>query len=182
MSLILPDDSERWAATLQQVFLDDFPSWEMAIPALIAAGVERRSLERACTAFFEGTGVGWSRYDEYLAYWSLEDPRLPEYDGDELVTDPDFRQAGELLAHRITMSYYQSERLRRYIENSDNRPYFKLVVIQDGKAYPDCLDEQKVIHRYDSPYWQTKQLPCARLFCRCSIHALTEREANASNI
>lgn len=80
------------------------------------------------------------------------------------------------------MSYYLSDRLSRYIANSDNRPYFKLVVIEDGNAYQDCLDEQKVIHRYDSPYWRTKQIPCARLFCRCRIQALTEKEAKASNI
>ncbi|WP_186270308.1 hypothetical protein [Burkholderia gladioli] len=180
--MIIVDDMDVWSAVAREIFLADFSPWEDALQGILAAGSNQRALDRACIAFFEDKQPVWQRYDEYLAYWSEPDPRTPEFDDEGIVSDGSFREAGELLAHRISLAYYMYQRRRRYLENVENRPYFRLVAVGDGRTYEDCLEEQKTIHRFDSAYWRSKQLPCRRLFCRCRIQALTEKEVASRNI
>lgn len=138
-----------------------------------------RLLEKECRRFFEENEPSWPRYDAYVAYYGETDPRLPVHEDGEEVEGADYREAGELLAHRIVMVFYAEKCRLRYLENVDNRPLWQLAVIKDGRAYPECLKEASVIQRFDSAYWRQKKLPCERLFCRCRIQALTEEEAAA---
>ncbi len=163
-------------AIFWRIMLDDFPCLETAIQALerpclrVFEKGAQREFNRACARFLEeNAGVGWPRYDAYLKYWKQDDPRIPEFEDGEVVGGADFREAGELLAHRIVMAFYEDRRLRRYLAETDAFPYWRLRVINDGRTPPDCLAEANTTHHFRDAYWQTKTLPCERLFCRCSI-------------
>ena len=164
------------------VCLADFPGQEQRLRRLLpaaraaAAGGDLRPLERACAAFLS-EGQSWPRFDKYLADWQLVDPRLPEVEDEWPV--PAGRTApppGELLAHRILMASHTRQRLLRHRDNVVDRPYWRLVAIDDGRTCEECKGEARTAHRWDSAYWQTKTLPCERLLCRCRVVALTEKE------
>ncbi|CAM5458077.1 hypothetical protein TMEC54S_03499 [Thauera mechernichensis] len=163
------------------IFLADFPQHRDAMAKLLPLAVravadgKMREFERACAGFLADGPMRWPRYDAHLSYWGEADPRLPEIEDGEVVADGDFREAGELLAHRVTMAVLQERRRRQYLAETDAFPFWRLRVIEDGRAYPDCVEASKTARHFTDPYWQSKALPCARLFCRCLI-SRAERE------
>lgn len=149
------------------------PGW-----ALVCGTLPRgqREYNRLCAAFFERTRVRWPRYEAHLREWPPE-PVLD--DDDEPIADPpaDWREMGELLAHRIVMAYHAETKRQRLLDNADDRPVWRLVAIEDGRTAQQCMQESRELHHCRSEFWQRRQLPCERLLCRCRITALTIKEA-----
>lgn len=138
--------------------------------------VDARAFRLRCRHFFEETGVRWPRYDA----WVHEQGREPRYEYDEDADEgPDYREMGELLAHRLVMAYNSETRRQRYLDNVADRPVWQLVAIEDGRTPAECLAEARSLHHCQSSYWRDKQLPCEKLFCRCRVMALTIQEAAA---
>ena len=180
------DDLGSFERVFWQVGNEDFLLNLKAFGNLLPIGLNSingnlRPFEKACEEFFSENSIAWPRYDAYLAFWGEADPRL-ELDEDEEEPAGYAMPPGELLAHRIVMSFYGELGRARYLENTDARPYWKLTVIEDGRTHPACLQEAKAIHRFDSPYWQVKRLPCKRLFCRCRLTAFTKSEAREQGL
>lgn len=157
------------------VCLTDFPHHREALAKLLPAAVRAleggklREFNRACTRFLEDGPVPWPRYDAHLSHWNETDPRLPEYEGGEEVASGDYRESGELLAHRIVMAFYAERDRRKYEAEAKTFPYWRLITVEDGRAHPDCVEQSRVTRHYQDEYWQAKTLPCERLYCRCSI-------------
>lgn len=178
------EDLSVFERVFWQICEEDFPAQREQFKALYLPGLDVvngksiRPLNKACDGFFTATKAGWPRYDAYLAYWNEADPRI-EPDEDEEEPDDYAMPPGELLAHRIVMGFYAERTRLRYLENTDDRPFWRLSVLDDGRAYQDCFQEATPVQRFDSAYWQQKKLPCERLFCRCDMQALTEAEAVA---
>jgi hypothetical protein len=158
----------------------DFPGHEATLePVLqqllrVLDGKQMRWLEKVCREFFETTGSPWSRYDAWLAAQGQPDLRTPDIEDEEEISAPSYREAGELLAHRLVMACQMSARRQRYFENVRDRPYWALVA--DGDC-PGCKDESTAPLHWNSAYWQKKQLPCEWLGCRSRMRALTESES-----
>lgn len=171
----MQEDVDDIKVVFWKIMLADFPGCEDASRPLerlcirVFENGDQRSFESACMQFLEDAGRHWPRYDAYLAYWNCADPRIPEIEDGEIVADGDFREAGELLAHRIVMAYYQQRQRCQFSAEADAFPYWRLRVIKDGRTPPECVAEAAVAHDWRDRYWREKQLPCARLFCRCSI-------------
>lgn len=168
-------------AACQQVFwkvcLDDFPDQREALAALLPMAVKAidgkvRPFYRACADFLDATKAPWPRYDRWLNYRQRQDPRKPEFDGNELIASSSYREAGEFLAQRIIHAFYMAERRQRFAQNAGDRPYWKLV---SGDGCPGCEDDPRIPLHWQSEYWKSKQLPCEWLGCKSRITALTEQ-------
>lgn len=180
-------DEQLFERIFWQIFEDDFPLHREAFAKLLPAGLNAingkvpQHFDRVCSWFFSENTVAWPRYDAYLAYWNEADPRI-ELEEDEDEPDDFAMPPGKLLAHRIVMSFYAEQRRQYFLNNSEFAPYWKLVVIEDGRDYPECVQESKAAHRFDSAYWNKKKLPCERLYCRCRLTAWTEGQLNLDEL
>lgn len=154
-----------------RVCLVDFPDQHLALTSLFPVGANAiegkapRQFDRACRQFFETSRVRWPRYEAYLTGKGKPLP-VEDEENDEW---PDYREMGELLAHRIITAYINTEKRRKFLECPETAPYWRLRVIEDGRTPPECLAEAKASRHYTDLYWQDKQLPCERLDCRCFI-------------
>lgn len=165
-------DQVFWSVFLADFTVDD-DCLGTLLPLARAAVVKGalRQFNKGCEEFL-ANAPGWPRYDEHLTNWQLPDPRLPEFEDGEEIISGSFREAGELLAHRVIMTYYAQREFERYRANVDDRPYWRLVIVDDGRTRDQCKLEALVAHRHDAPYWKRKKLPCEQLFCRCGVTAL----------
>lgn len=154
-----------------QVCLEDFPGHHAALAAVLPAGENAvsgkapRQFDLACKRFFADNEITWPRYEDYLTYWGRPLPVIDE-EADEW---PDYKEMGELLAHRITMAYVNAEKRQKLMASVDLFPYWRLRVIEDGRAHPECLAEAQTTRHYTDAFWQGKKFPCEWLDCRCWI-------------
>lgn len=174
-------DDQLFERVFWRICEEDFLQHREAFSKLFQPGLNVvngqpiRHFDRLCSWFFSENKVDWPRYDAYLAYWNEADPRI-EPDDDEDVPDDYAMPPGKLLAHRIVMAFYAERRQIKHLENIGDRPVWRLSVLEDGRSYPECVNESQVAQRFDSDYWKHKRLPCDRLYCRCQVNALTEKE------
>lgn len=158
-------------AIFWDICLGDFMEHREALATILPAGLNAvagkapRQFERLCEQFFADHVKRWQRYEDYLTYWGRSLP----VENEEEDEWPDYKEMGELLAHRIVMAYMNAEKHQKHLASVDLFPYWRLRVIADGRTPPECLAEAQASRHYTDPYWQAKQLPCERLDCRCSI-------------
>lgn len=75
------------------------------------------------------------------------------------------------------MQGYSRERLKSYIENSDARPYWMMVVVFK-RGMPDaCRSKDGMVRHFRDPFWVTGWPPCAWAQCACRVRACTITEA-----
>lgn len=70
---------------------------------------------------------------------------------------------------------YMAGRYKRYLDNVDNRPYWRYVAIMDGRTRPAHAALHGKVWRWDDPIWAVIWPPNG-WGCRCRIVALTEAE------
>lgn len=61
-------------------------------------------------------------------------------------------------------------------QNKNKRPYLEYFAINDKRARPSHLELDGVIRHIDDPFWQ-KWYPPNGYRCRCTINAITEKQA-----
>jgi len=171
----LTEEQERLFETVFRAILkEDFPHHRWDVSRFLYAGKQvisgrdDREFKRQARLFFSENRIRWVRYEAHLAYWGGPEPD-PYGDDEEEDPDPDYREMADLLTHRIVMAYMNAGKRQKYEQEADAFPFWRLRVINDGRAYPDCIEESKTARHCTDPYWKNKKLPCARLFCRCSI-------------
>lgn len=173
-----PEDSTTWMPpykSFEQVFwevcTEDFPGHIDQLRQA-ASGIEiiddgnPRSTTRICEQLMEQVRPPWPRYDRFLAYRELPDPRIETED--EYASH---YEAGELLAHRITMTFYTQRQKSQFLVQVDTRPYWSL---SKDDACPGCASDPDVPLHWQDAYWQRKQIPCEWLGCRSSIRTFTK--------
>ncbi|TFF63093.1 MULTISPECIES: hypothetical protein [Comamonas] len=142
----------------------------------MAGDLSKRIVQREYQDFFKQHRPPWPRYQAYIQYWDFADPDSSDDDDPPGVVCAE--QPWELLLHRVLSASYMAERQARYLIDADYAPWWRLVVVADGRVYPECLAASTALHRYDSDFWRKRELPCERLFCNCRIQALTEHDAS----
>lgn len=108
---------------------------------------------------------GWiAGYDkEYL----LADPSTGEFFGTPRRLENIFRTNMQ--------SAYSAQRYQQMRDNVDNRPYWQYSAILDDRTRPSHSAMNKLVYRYDDPFWNTFYPPNG-FNCRCSVIALSERD------
>ena len=61
-------------------------------------------------------------------------------------------------------------------QNKDKRPYLEYMAINDSRVRPSHLALDGVIRHIDDPFWQKYYVPNG-FRCRCTINAITEKQA-----
>lgn len=70
---------------------------------------------------------------------------------------------------------YMSGRYKAMLENSDHRPYWQYIAIDDGRTRESHRALDGKVFRYDDPIWDTLYPPNG-WGCRCRVRALTEKQ------
>lgn len=176
MNGLTADQERLFEEAFHSVLRTDFPNYKGDLSRFMYAGKravsggEMREFLRQAILFLTGSNLPWLRYELHREYWLNTSIENADNDEEPLEPEnPDFKEMAELLTHRIIMSYTNGEKRRRFEQDADAFPYWQLRTIDDNRAYPECLEESKLVRHYQDPYWIKKKLPCARLFCRCSI-------------
>ncbi|MDR3055233.1 MAG: hypothetical protein LBU53_07510 [Zoogloeaceae bacterium] len=172
----MDENQALFEQVLTAIFREEFPRWRgdlsriLRVGGKVINGESDRELKRLCRVFFEESGVRWLRYELHTAYWRERYPQDQEEDDDEEEGGSNCYTMTDLLVQRILLAYYAQKKRLKYEQEVDTFPYWRLSVIEDGRAYPECLEEAKAGYRHHADaYWKTKKLPCNRLDCRCSI-------------
>lgn len=76
-------------------------------------------------------------------------------------------------------SAYMAGRYKRFVENADDRPFWKYVAIRDGRTRKAHAALNGRVWRWDDPIWQIIWPPNG-WGCRCRPVALTESQFKAS--
>lgn len=177
----MQEDPAVFEMIFWQVCQEDFAGHTEELRPLLTAGIKliqgdlhrgQRGYDAMCRDFFRKTQAAWPRYLAHDA-----DRACGEATDSEDNEGPDYVEMGQLLAQRIVMAYYREQRMRRFADNAEDRPVWRLVAVEDGRAHPDCIAASREVHHWQSEFWRVRRAVCARLDCRCSIQALTIREA-----
>lgn len=76
---------------------------------------------------------------------------------------------------------YMSGRRDGQLANTDNRPYWMYVAINDASTRPEHKAMHGRVFRWDDPIWQSLYPPNG-WGCRCRIRALTERQVKSKGV
>ena len=94
----------------------------------------------------------------------------------------------ELSEHHLANVYrtnmqnaYAHGRWQQQQSNKESRSYLKYTAINDSRTRPTHLALDAVIRHIDDPFWQTHYPPNGYQ-CRCSVLAITEKQALRSGI
>lgn len=184
----LDGDKAALQAELDRVERTDFQGYEEAfrrevgealVASLITGDMSQRAAEQRAFLFLSGHQVHWQRFALHTRWLEFQFPRKrPHWDDEEEDCGIDLREAGRVLVHWITMSYYARTRRSRMLGNVADRPYWQLV--SSVCIYPAHVKADGTMHRYDDAFWTDRQIPGDRLECKCRIRALTVQEADAS--
>ena len=161
-------------AVFHAIFKEEFPRYRGDVSGILYSGKQAisgggdREFKRLVRLFFSENNIRWLRYEVHLDYWGGPEPD-PYGEEDDEGTGPDYGEMAELLTHRIIMAYTNAEKRQKYEQEADDSTLWRLRVIEDGRAYPECIEESKTAKHHTDPYWRNKKLPCARLLCRCTI-------------
>lgn len=120
-------------------------------------------------------------------------PRLQDLGwwGQQEVTDADSGEVSKVQlgsVRRLRTIYqtnvqtsYMGGRYRRYLDNVQDRPYWRYVAVMDGRTRPLHAKLNGLVWRWDDPIWQVIWPPNG-WGCRCRVVALTEAEFQALGV
>lgn len=76
---------------------------------------------------------------------------------------------------------YMAGKYKRYIDNADDRPYWRFIATQDSRARRSHAALHDKVFRYDDPFWDT-HYPPLDWNCRCAVQALSAGEVKEQNL
>lgn len=91
---------------------------------------------------------------------------------------PDPKEAGMLFHHRVTMMACGRRNRAQALRNSDLFGFWLFSSVDDDRTPADCRALNGTVRRFDDRFWSDHPIPCGRLFCRCTIITLNERQAS----
>lgn len=76
---------------------------------------------------------------------------------------------------------YMAGKYKRYIDNADDRPYWRFIAVQDSRTRRSHAELHNKVFRYDDPFWDT-HYPPLDWNCRCTVQALSADEVKEQNL